>query len=113
MRAPTLGESANIKLDVFHAIQRITRKIPKRHPLFQQCKNELKLMVRDPTDAGKIRTLPTTSSETMIKTLESFEKKWKINEALHRHINPSFTNKCRIGLPLALALLTILLIDTT
>ena len=31
------------------------------------------------------------------------------NEALHRHINPSFTNKCRIGLPLALALLTILL----
>ena len=31
------------------------------------------------------------------------------NEALHRHVNPHFANKCRIGLPLALALLTILL----
>ena len=31
------------------------------------------------------------------------------NEALHRHLNPHFANRSRIGLPLALALLTILL----
>ena len=31
------------------------------------------------------------------------------NEVLHRHINPNFANKSRIGLPLALALLTVLL----
>lgn len=26
------GEDATVRLDVFHAVQRITRKIPKRHP---------------------------------------------------------------------------------
>ena len=31
------------------------------------------------------------------------------NEALHRHVNPHFANKCKIGLLLALALLSILL----
>lgn len=31
------------------------------------------------------------------------------NKALHRHLNPHFANRSRIGLPLALALLTILL----
>ena len=31
------------------------------------------------------------------------------NENLHRHINPHFSNRSRIGLPIALALLTILL----
>ena len=67
--------NADIKLDMFHAIQRITRKIPKRHPLFNQCKNELKLIVRDPSDAGKRRTVITTSSEAMLKNLETFEKK--------------------------------------
>jgi hypothetical protein len=143
------GENTAIKLDVFHAIQRITRKIPKRHPLFNHCKNELKLIVRNPSDSGKTRKLTTTSPEVMLKNIENFEKKWKFcqhndwkilnegslselsglkvhirkgclsnidegcgtnrNEALHRHINPNFTNKCRIGLPLALALLAILL----
>ena len=68
------SENADIKLDVFHAIQRITRKIPKRHPLFNQCKNELKLIMRDPSDAGKTRTIMTTSSEVMLKNLENFEK---------------------------------------
>lgn len=31
------------------------------------------------------------------------------NEVLHRHINPKFANKSKVGPPLALALLTVLL----
>ena len=50
-----VGRSTDVKLDVFHAIQRVTRKIPKRHPLFNQCKNKLKPVVRKPSDTGESR----------------------------------------------------------
>ncbi len=143
------GNDALIKLDVFHAIQRITRKLPKRHPFFRQCKNELKLVVRNPSDIGEDRKQDTTTPKQMIENLHDFETKWTTcnkngwyiihdgtevelaslkshirkgclsgispghgtnrNEVLHRHINPRFSNKCKIGLPLALALLAILL----
>ena len=141
--------NADIKLDVFHAIQRITRKLPKRHPFFQACKDDLKLLVRDRSDSGQQRKQDTTSPKHMMENLEHFEEKWTLcnkdgwniisdgakieltslkshiqkgclsdirpgsgtnrNEALHRRINPSFSNRSRIGLPLALALLTLLL----
>jgi len=50
------GQQLEVKLDLFHAVQRIVIKIPKRHPFRQQCVNELKLVFRDSTDHGIIRT---------------------------------------------------------
>lgn len=143
------GPDTLVKLDVFHAIQRITTQLPKRHPFFLQCKNDLKFVIRSPTDLGEERKESTPAPAVILNSLDTFHKKWvdcdsngwklinpksvkeisalKVhinkgclsyiapgcgtnrNEALHRHINPHFTNKTRIGLPLAIALLAILL----
>ena len=144
----SLGQDITVSLDVFHAIQRITKTIPKRHPLFTQCSADLRLVFRSPDDLGDVRQQSTPSSVQLMENLNSFIRKWsncecngwKIinsktlfqinalkvhiskgclsnmvvgggtnkNEALHRHINPHFNRRNKLGLPLALALLTIL-----
>lgn len=40
----------------FHAIQRISAKIPKRHPYRHECMKALRLVFRDPSDQGIQRT---------------------------------------------------------
>lgn len=47
------GPQTVVSLDIFHATQRVTRKLSKRHPFFSQCSNDLKLVWRSPTDLGK------------------------------------------------------------
>ena len=64
-------------LDIFHAIQRITRKISKRHPFQYQCVRDLQLVFRDPLDQGSVRTKPTPEPEIMQKHLHEFEQKWQ------------------------------------
>lgn len=66
------GNNANIKLDVFHAIQRITKKLPKRHPFFYECKDDLKLIVRQPSDIGQQRKKDTASPECMLTNIKQF-----------------------------------------
>ena len=142
------GDNAKLKLDLFHAIQRIGKKMPKRHPLFSLCMVDLKLVFRKPTDLGHSRSSDTPDAQTILANLNSFTKKWipcevggwKIineyvlkeinslkvhitrgclseipvgagtnrNERLHRHLKPHFSCS-RLGLPMALALMTILL----
>ena len=142
------GDNAKLKLDLFHAIQRIGKKMPKRHPLFSLCMVDLKLAFRKPSDLGHSRSSDTPDAQTILANLNSFTKKWipcevggwKIinehvlkeinslkvhitrgclseipvgagtnrNERLHRHLKPHFSCS-RLGLPMALALMTILL----
>ena len=141
------GANVMIKLDLFHAIQRITKKMPKRHPYYHLCISDLRLVFRRPSDLGRERTQSTPDSNELIENLNRFEKKWarmdisgwKIlndhvykeieslkvhirkgclsnipvglgtnrNERLHRHIKPHFSHT-RLGLSLALALMTVL-----
>ena len=72
------GDHTDIKLDVFHAIQKFTRKMPKRHPHFQQCKDDLKLVVRNPSDTGDLRKELTALTEQMMINIEEFERKWTV-----------------------------------
>lgn len=140
------NQSVLVKPDIFHAIQRITRVLSKRHLLYVQVLKDVKLLLRDPRDTGKVRTLPTPAPDVMNRQLDTFITKWKDatagskvindkvlkelqalkghimkgclsnippkagtnrNENLHRLINPYF-KRSRMGIPLALALLTIL-----
>lgn len=138
-----------VKLDLFHAVQRLTKFMPKRHPYFLQCMNDLKLIFRHPTDLGASRTKPTPEPDEIVTNLKLFTDKWKKcvsgdwglinanvmkevssltlhinkhclsdippragtnrNEALHRVLNSHFSRLSKIGLPLALALLTTIL----
>lgn len=49
------GEDAVVSLDIFHAVQRVTRKLSKRHPFFFECMNDFKTVFCSPTDIGKKR----------------------------------------------------------
>lgn len=55
------GNRTQIKLDLVHAIQRVTRTISKRHKLSQMCCDHFRMVFRAPEDKGDIRTLPTPS----------------------------------------------------
>lgn len=141
------GSDTFICLDLFHAVQRIIKSMPKKHPMFFHCKRDVSMIFRDPMDRGSKRKMVTPDCNTMLKNFEDFVKKWKgvefkgsnimnnnvsnalnhlrvhilkgclsgippgcgtnKNENLHKLINPFFS-RCRIGIPLALALLTVL-----
>ena len=77
-------ENALIQLDPFHAIQRVTAKIPKKgardcpiRRLRAQLIRDFKLVLRDPTDRGKERTKSIASKEIIEKNIFNFLKQWK------------------------------------
>lgn len=144
-----LGQEIEVKLDLFHAVQRITKHMPKRHPFLTECLKDLKLVFRQPSDIGARRTQPTPDPSCLITNLDNFVKKWKEctfnewsligdsvlkevaalkvhinkqclsnipvkagtnhNEAIHRVLNTHFSRLSKIGIPLALAIITIVL----
>ncbi len=63
-----------VKFDVFHAVQRITKKVSKRHPFHL---NDLKLAFRDSSDKGSTRTKPTPDCADLRQALIDFQKKWE------------------------------------
>ena len=70
------GQSLSVKLDIFHAVQRITRVLPKRHLLYSQILKDIRLLFRDPKDTGKVRTLPTPPPDIMCHQMDMFLTKW-------------------------------------
>ena len=70
------GNHLIVKLDVFHAIQRVSKKIPKRHHYHSQCIHALKLVFRDPSDRGKERKLTTPSPAKILENIEKFHSQW-------------------------------------
>ena len=65
-----------IKLDLFHAVQRIASKIKKRHPLRRKCLDAFRLVFRENGDIEKDRKQPTPSREIMLKNLARFRENW-------------------------------------
>lgn len=70
------GEHLQVKLDIFHAVQRVTSKLSKKHPFHWLCVQDLRMIFRDPTDQGETRTKLTPDSDTLISNAKSFLKKW-------------------------------------
>lgn len=78
------GENLEVKLDLFHAVQRITKKIPKRGKKGSTVKmirrrmiNDLTMVFRNPSDLGSYRTMNTPSAGKMFEQLDDFLSKWK------------------------------------
>ncbi|XP_067025755.1 uncharacterized protein [Acropora muricata] len=72
-----------VKLDPFHAIQRVTSKISKKRGnspfqrLRAQMVQDFKLILRQPSHIGKQRTKPTPSALVIEQTIQNFLTKWK------------------------------------
>ena len=71
------GNELSIKLDLFHAVQRITTSMDKRHPLYNSCVSELKIVFRQQNDHGPTRTLYTPESEVLLQHITNFAAKWR------------------------------------
>jgi len=70
------GENVMIKLDTFHAVQRVTRALSKKHTLFYPCINDFKMVFRAPSDIGKTRQETSPCSSKLFSNLENFMTKW-------------------------------------
>ena len=71
------GQDCAIKLDLFHAVQRIVRKIPKRHPFHGTFCSELTLAFRQSGDYGTSRTKTTPQPSIVLSNLDQIKQKWK------------------------------------
>ena len=73
----TFGTSLKVKLDLFHAVQRITRTLSKKNKHHQALLREFKLVFRSAGDVGERRSLPTPSAQEMEKNLDKFLERWE------------------------------------
>ena len=71
------GTGLHVRLDIFHAVKRVSDKIPKRHPLRHECMNEFSMVFRDATDKGIERIKATPEPTTLVSQLDKFVTKWK------------------------------------
>ena len=86
------GNETDVYLDLFHAVQRVSRVLSRKHPLYMACISDLRTVFRSPGDIGVDRCKPTPSSEILIKNLEAFEKKWN---DLYYEEKPVLTNAAK------------------
>ena len=71
------GNGITVCLDVFHAVQRISRALPKKHKLFHQCIDDLRFVFRAGGDIGIKRCKATPLPSEMLSNMENFIKKWE------------------------------------
>ena len=82
------GSNLKVFLDIFHAVQRVSKKIPKRHAFYGECIKDLKFAFRDPSDKGSKRLKPTPSRDILKQSLLDFQCKWQNVTLNGKHILP-------------------------
>jgi hypothetical protein len=70
------GSDVTVKLDVFHAVQRVTRTLVKRHSQMKDCLKDLQLVFRKDGDSGDKRLEDTPTPEVILSKLNRFMSKW-------------------------------------
>ena len=88
--------NSSVKLDIFHAVQRVVKKIPKKKGCTEVLKHMRRTMIksfrqvfRDPSDRGEQRLMLTPSPEVILKNIDMFLKEWKSVEINSSQILPS------------------------
>jgi len=66
-----------IKLDIFHAVQRVTNSIPKGSELSKQISSEFGLIFRADGDLDEKRSLSTPEPSVIQSNLQIFSKRWE------------------------------------
>jgi len=76
----TFGKNVSVKLDLFHAIQRITKTFSKKHPSFYSCIQDLRLVFRMKGDSEEKRLSSTPCTNEIYQNFANFVDKWKDTE---------------------------------
>ena len=76
MLTGSLGNDIAVKLDLFHAVKRISTAISKKHPYFFQALQDFRLVFRSCGDNGMIRKQPTPSPDKLLQNLQVYLSKW-------------------------------------
>ena len=71
------GTQVRVVLDIFHAVQHMMKKMPKRHPYYYQCVQDLQLVFRDSGDHELTRHQTTPEPTKMLENLEAFVQRWR------------------------------------
>ena len=66
-----------VKLDLFHAVQRVTKTIPKGTELSKKFSKEFGMIFRAREDSSEVHKMPTPHPEVMVENLENFVKRWR------------------------------------
>ena len=82
------GPQLAVYLDIFHAVQRISTKIPKRHLYRHECLKSLTLVFRDPCDQGSVRTKITPPPDVLRRQMCKFQEMWEDMEYNGKKILP-------------------------
>ena len=69
------GSNVRVKLDVFHAVQRISKTLVKRHALLKDCLKDFQLVFRKDGDSGDKRQDNTPPSDVILAKLNKFVRK--------------------------------------
>lgn len=72
----TFGEHVEVKLDIFHAVKRVSGALSKKHPHFYGCIQDFRLVFRSRGDNGVERKEPTPPPEVLKSNLQVFLDKW-------------------------------------
>ena len=71
------GPQCAVKLDLYHAVQRITTTIQRKSPKYYSVVHDLRLVFRQEGDIGRKRQLPTENPIKMDENLLKFFQTWK------------------------------------
>lgn len=74
---------AEVKLDLFHAVQRVTKSVPKGTEFSKKFSKEFGNLFRANGDCGTVRKLPTPSPQVIERNLDNFLKRWERFLNLH------------------------------
>ena len=67
------GAEQEVKLDLFHAVQRITNTLRKGTEISRKFANEFGLVLQNNADLGQTRNMPTPQPKVIEQNIESFE----------------------------------------
>ena len=73
----TFGTGIQVKLDIFHAVQRTGLAMSKKHPFYWRCLKDFSQIFRQAGDNGDERRQATPSPDIIQQNLNEFLSKWK------------------------------------
>lgn len=83
----SFGSGVEVKLDLFHAVKRVTTALSKRHPYFYPAMQDFRLVFRRSGDCGIHRTKSTPPPSVIHKNIDQFFSKWgKITDSDGRQL---------------------------